>query len=65
MRKFLPSRKSLPTSEETGLGEVLTREANSAVEAVLNQDKENTKGKKEEVYSFYSSGEGQDSKVCF
>ena len=31
-------RKSLPTSEETGLGEAITKEANAAVEAVLTED---------------------------
>ena len=31
-------KKSLPTSEETGLGEAMTREANAAVEAVLSED---------------------------
>ena len=31
-------RQSLPSSEETNLGEIMTREANAAVQAVLNDD---------------------------
>ena len=35
--KYL-KRKSLPTIEETGLGEAATSEANAAVESVLSEE---------------------------
>ena len=39
-------RKSLPTSEETGLGKAATSEANAAVESVLSEEQSGGKKRK-------------------
>ena len=45
-------RQSLPRSEETGLGEVLTKEANTAVERVLEEDRNGAEGRKRKYTHF-------------
>ena len=48
-------KKSLPTSEETGLGEAAVSEANATVESVLSEEQS---GEGEKVYPFYSTAKG-------
>ena len=44
-------RQSLPKSKETGLGEVVTKEANAAVERIL-EERSGTKGRKRKYTHF-------------
>ena len=45
-------RQSLPNSKETGLGEVITNEANAAVERVLEKERNDVKGRKRKYIHF-------------
>ena len=45
-------RQSLPKSKETGLGEVVTKEANAAVERILEEERSGTKGRKRKYTHF-------------
>ena len=44
--KYFQRSQPLPTSEETGLGEVATKEANAAVERILQEERNGTNGVK-------------------
>ena len=46
--------ESLPTSKETGLGDVTTKEANAAVEIVLEQERNGAEGRKRKCTHFTS-----------
>ena len=45
-------RQSLPTSKETGLEEVVTKEANTAVEKALVEERKETNGRKRKYTHF-------------
>ena len=45
-------RQSLPNTKETGLGEVITNEANAAVERVLEKERNGAKGRKRKYTHF-------------
>ena len=45
-------RQSLPKSKETGLGEVVTKEANAAVERILEEERNGAKGRKRKYTHF-------------
>lgn len=56
LRYFAKSSLSLPTAKDTGLGEATTKEANTAVQRVLEQSMQggNSTGRKRKIYTSFS-----------
>ena len=54
--RFLKPKSSLPSATDTGLGETTTKEANAAVERVLQEQSQPTGGRtrKRKVYTSFS-----------
>ena len=53
-------RQSLPTSKETGLEEVVTKEANTAVEKALVEERKEKKRSKTQVHALHTRTKSKD-----